>query len=512
MARSSFSFEGWRKALGPVMAFLCFRVLKLVFSRLWPRKEAAVVVETTEATEVSAQEARKIVTKKASTTNNKKKVKDDKKKKKPPLTTSKPKSAWIALSCSMSAFFGAFAWCYYRYGPLFFVNPKWKRLELSSWDWQNLLKTRSVAFVGGQHRSGTTVIWRSIATHPEVAWFGEERECGLDFSEGSFAQDVFPKFGIGAEFSASSLIAGTSTEGIGRYALGSPERILWTEERADAESQARVLNAFGYHWERKSGPLENSKVFLEKSPPNVVLARYLQALVDMKDDSEKKEFFQPPATSRARFIFVTRHPLANAASHQKFPGAKWLSTPSLVAHWLAVEHYADANAAHLQHVFRLKLETFAEKPRDTILALWAFLGLEADEERARVAAKRVNSDPNKKYREAYCTHLNTKQGYLDHFNLVRAFNTRVSQHGYDLDDYCPSKGYYKNNHPDDDTNKKALPEEDIATIKASSSTTKEGSTEDNKAATTTTKNQDDDDEETDLTTHQNNRNKIDDEF
>ena len=95
--------------------------------------------------------------------------------------------------------------CYRRYGPLFFVSAEAKRLSHTSSEWRELLRTRSVAFVGGHHRAGTTMLWRALAAHPSVASFGEQRECGLDFSEGVFAQDVYPRFGVGEAEAADPL-------------------------------------------------------------------------------------------------------------------------------------------------------------------------------------------------------------------------------------------------------------------------------------------------------------------
>ena len=96
--------------------------------------------------------------------------------------------------------------------------------------------------------------------------------------------------------------------------------------------------------------------------------RYLQALVDFPDVAKAPppacaaddtcaadpEFgaaapppFKPP-TSRARFVFVTRHPLANAVSHSKVLRDSTL--PELVAHWIAVATYTRVNENYLAHV------------------------------------------------------------------------------------------------------------------------------------------------------------------
>ena len=94
------------------------------------------------------------------------------------------------------------------------------------------LENRTVAFVGGQHRAGTTALWRCLAAHGDVAWFGEQADSGLDFSEGAFAQNVYPRFGVGSEFLSGPLrslkaAAGakprpSAEDGVGRYALAPP--------------------------------------------------------------------------------------------------------------------------------------------------------------------------------------------------------------------------------------------------------------------------------------------------
>ena len=73
-------------------------------------------------------------------------------------------------------------------------------------------------------------------------------------------------------------------------ALGAVEDVYWTEGHftVSGHAQARVLNRFGFLWDRHSG-LDTAKVLLEKSPPNAVLARYLQALVDWPDHVKAPE-------------------------------------------------------------------------------------------------------------------------------------------------------------------------------------------------------------------------------
>ena len=384
---------------------------------------------------------------------------------------------------------GASSYVHRTYGPEFFVSPDKKTLGLSGAAWRDLLEDRSVAFVGGQHRSGTTVLWRCLAAHGDVAWFGEQRESGLDFSEGAFAQNVYPRFGVGAEFLTAALryvkqLVGeksrpTAEDGVGRYALAPAADVYWTEdhEAVNGDAQADVLNAFGYHWDKRPPFVGGAKVLLEKSPPNVVLARYLQALVDYVPGAANRaanaraapgettttttpkkkkaapktcendacEFgfdgggAQRPERSRARFVFVTRHPLATAVSHKKLGGVSSLSTYDLVAHWIAVQEYAAANAPRLAHVKELTLEAFAADPAATLLDLWRFLGLDANATLANDAVAHVKPDPNANHRADYCASLATDAtARREHARIVDHFAGLVKTHAghYDLAAWC----------------------------------------------------------------------------
>ena len=176
-----------------------------------------------------------------------------KKRKPPPPKKPQQKQGWgsiiALLGVLVTIAVGVQAWCYHRYGPLFFWSAESKQLDLTPNAWRALLETRSVGFIGGHHRAGTTQLWRSVARHPEVASFGEQRDCGLDFSEGIFAQDVYPRFGVGEvqDFLGSSSSAQKNT-GLGRYALGAVEDVHWTEGHftVSGHAQARVLNRFGF--------------------------------------------------------------------------------------------------------------------------------------------------------------------------------------------------------------------------------------------------------------------------
>ena len=170
-----------------------------------------------------------------------------KKRKPPPPKKPQQKQGWGSIVALLGVLVtiaaGVQAWCYHRYGPLFFWSAESKQLDLTPNAWRALLETRSVAFIGGHHRAGTTQLWRSVARHPDVASFGEQRDCGLDFSEGIFAQDVYPRFGVGEMSLGSSSQKNT---GLGRYALGAVEEVSdeKTFKKILAENPAVVVDFY----------------------------------------------------------------------------------------------------------------------------------------------------------------------------------------------------------------------------------------------------------------------------
>ena len=90
---------------------------------------------------------------------------------------------------------------YWYYGIHFFIPPELTRLRHTAEEWQEMLRNRTVVMVGGPHYGGTSILWESLGAHPKVSSFGSRRETGADHSEGIFVQSVYPRFGVGQEFS-----------------------------------------------------------------------------------------------------------------------------------------------------------------------------------------------------------------------------------------------------------------------------------------------------------------------
>lgn len=307
---------------------------------------------------------------------------------------------------------------YQQWGLYFFVPLFLRDLRYSPEQWQEILHNHTVILLGGPHRGGTTVLWDTFRQHPMISDFGNQRESGLDFSEGIFTQDVYPRFSIGFESSRRP----KEPVGLGRFALANEKHVHWTHEhpKITPSNQARLLNRYGWYWDL------NKRFLLEKSPTNAVLSTFLQSLINLGNDG-----WLPVAPgfgggrSVVKFIFISRHPWANSYAHLKMEGVAD-QMEILLSNWLKVHEYMEADASMLQYVKVVKLEDFEKDPRSMVIKLWKWIGLSGDfEAYAESAAKDVRPNQNAKYVSRHCNLLQGPAA-LEHFKrIVETFNARV---------------------------------------------------------------------------------------
>lgn len=118
-----------------------------------------------------------------------------------------------------------------------------------------------------------------------------------------------------------SALAGSvaSAHGLGAYGFNPNHHLV--EVHASDTARTMLMNEWGYLW-NMSRP-----VLLEKSPPNMVISRFLQrvfstgkisggAITDDSNGSSDSSALR--YTTRAKFLFITRHPIANALALGKY--------------------------------------------------------------------------------------------------------------------------------------------------------------------------------------------------
>jgi hypothetical protein len=354
---------------------------------------------------------------------------------------------FIALFYTMLS--GLLYFYYNKYGPSAFLGKGWQDYNWSPYKWRKFIddNKRTIVIIGGPHRSGTTVLWEGIRAHPEIAGFGDRFDTGVDFSEGVLMQDVYPRFGVGLEFTNFGKTggAGERKDGIGRYAL--LEDVHWTAENKkqmleDPTTMSRILNRFGPHWDKTkkfaNNGLKNAKVWVEKSPQNAVLSTFLEGVYNMPikadgtvDSSEK------PQRSATKFIHVTRHPIANTYATEKFVRDAMggnIDFEILLKNYIALHKYMKMDEKALESpVMWVHVEDFTSDPTKVLTQVFKFLNVSAN---GAVIQSVLNNMPdvktgiNDKYFKIWC-----KEGVLKHGYLIEKYAEELKQLelGYDLD-------------------------------------------------------------------------------
>jgi Sulfotransferase family len=199
-----------------------------------------------------------------------------------------------------------------------------------------------MVFVGGLHRSGTTPLSRVLAAHPSVSGL---HDTGVTEDEGQHLQSVYP--------------AAVTHGGPGRFAFSSDAHLTEQSALATPQSAERLWADWMPYWD-PSRPL-----LLEKSPPNLVMGRFLQTVF--------------PGSS---LIVVLRHPVVVSLSTVKWrrlASRHWwrhASVHTMVRHWFAAHELLREDAPRLARLHVVKYEELLEDPRGQLAGIQRFLGLE----------------------------------------------------------------------------------------------------------------------------------------
>ena len=142
-------------------------------------------------------------------------------------------------------------------------------------------------FVGGLHRSGTTLLADLIAAHPLTSGFANT---GVPADEGQHLQDVYP--------------TARAFGGPGRFGLAAGAHMTETHELVSPGSRARLLAAWEPHWDLAK------TVLVEKSPPNLIRTRFLQGALPGRDVRHRRPSPDPGHPGNSS---LARDPAARSA-------------------------------------------------------------------------------------------------------------------------------------------------------------------------------------------------------
>ena len=243
---------------------------------------------------------------------------------------------------------------------------------------------KTLVFVGGLHRSGTSLLHRLLAEHPDVSGF---RGTGVPEDEGQHLQTVYrPARAHG---------------GPGRFGFDPGAHLTEDSALVTDENRARLVADWTPHWDM------SRSVLVEKSPPNLIRGRFLQAMFP-----------------GARLVMMMRHPIAVACATRKW---SWSSHTELIAHWLVCHETLLADAPYLRDVVILRYEDMVADPDRVLEAAFRAAGLAP-----QVSSLTVRTGINDGYFARWERGRWNPWKRLDTDRAVRRFEERVRRFGYSL--------------------------------------------------------------------------------
>ena len=241
-----------------------------------------------------------------------------------------------------------------------------------------LLKTPVVddkrfLFIGGLHRSGTSILHRLLCEHPLTSGF---HDTGVAEDEGQHLQTVFKTahvFGGAGEFAFHPDAHLTEDSG------------LLTQENSDI-----LLRQWGAYYDLQK------QVLLEKSPPNLVRSRFLRQLF--------------PNSS---FVFIVRHPIAVSLATEKWTDNTIIER---LLHWHTAYSIMLDDIRSVTGCLVIRYEDLVKTPNKCLDEICDLVGIH------RFSPKENVEDHNEKYfldwQQRYESEIRTLQAVLPANNAV----------------------------------------------------------------------------------------------
>ncbi len=162
-------------------------------------------------------------------------------------------------------------------------------------------------------------------------------DTGVSEDEGQHLQTVYPP--------------DHRSGGAGLFAFDPSAHLTERSRLVSPSSRDRLLAEWGRHWRA------DAAVGIEKSPPNLIRARFLQALFP-----------------DAAFAMVIRHPVAVACATQK-GRRRLLSYGALVHHWVACHTLLAGDAPYVRGLHVIRYERLVGDPDAALAPVFAAVGL-----------------------------------------------------------------------------------------------------------------------------------------
>lgn len=249
-------------------------------------------------------------------------------------------------------------------------------------------------FVGGLHRSGTTPLASALAVHPDISGL---TGTGVLEDEGQHLQDVYP--------------VASTYGGPGRFALDPRSHLTESSALVTPDAAERLVRAWSPYWR------PDSRLFVEKSPPNIVMGRFLQELF--------------PGSA---LVVVVRHPVTVALATVKWRRLlsrrpqNAASVELMVHNWVRAHETLLADLPHLHRVRVLRYEDLVARPEETLAQVADLVGLDTPVPHSSLVAHHSSE-----YERRWQAMGRTPWGRRQRRQVVQRYGELAGRFGYDLE-------------------------------------------------------------------------------
>ena len=238
-------------------------------------------------------------------------------------------------------------------------------------------------FIGGLHRSGTSILHRLLREHPSTSGF---YDTGVQEDEGQHLQSVFP--------------AAVKYGGPGEFAFHSEAHLTETSQLINQTNRDTLLKEWGAYYDLQK------RVLLEKSPPNLIRSRFFRKMF--------------PGSS---FLFIVRHPVAVALATEKWSNK---SIADRLLHWHKAHAIMLDDIRSKPDCLVIRYEDLVKASQDYIDEICDMVGID------RFSPEESIEDHNEKYfrewKQRYASETTTLQA------MMPANNDVFDHFGYSLNE------------------------------------------------------------------------------